>query len=160
MTKDNVIVFPTDRIKNKDKVLIDKEEIKKQYNKIEEQQSKAFVETAVDDLALILCKYFLDLQIKTASPVFTRDLALLIDVLRGLIYRDFGMDYPSQKLVDEMVALFDDSKKGPSARIDYARVLKNAKNSRKKNVFSKEVRQDLKDMKDNDGIGFDPDFEI
>ena len=70
------------------------------------------------------------------------------------------MDYPSQKLVDEMVALFDDSKKGPSARIDYARVLKNAKNSRKKNVFSKEVRQDLKDMKDNDGIGFDPDFEI
>ena len=57
MTKDNVIVFPTDRIKNKDKVLIDKEEIKKQYNKIEEQQSKAFVETAVDDLALILCKY-------------------------------------------------------------------------------------------------------
>ena len=62
------------------------------------------------------------------------------------IYRDFGMDYPSQKLVDEMVALFDDSKKGPSARIDYARVLKNAKNSRKKNVFSKEVRQDLKDM--------------
>ena len=70
------------------------------------------------------------------------------------------MDYPSQKLVDEMVALFDDSQKGPSARIDYARVLKNAKNSRKKNVFSKEVRQDLKDMKDNDGIGFDPDFEI
>ena len=69
-------------------------------------------------------------------------------------------NYPSQKLVDEMVALFDDSKKGPSARIDYARVLKNAKNSRKKNVFSKEVRQDLKDMKDNDGIGFDPDFEI
>tara|TARA_Y100000593_G_scaffold21564_1_gene43261 strand:- start:260 stop:742 length:483 start_codon:yes stop_codon:yes gene_type:complete len=160
MTKDNIIAFPKGAIKNKEKVLIDKEEIKKQYSKIEEAQTKKFVETAVDDLALMLCRYFLDLQIKTASPVFTRDLALLIDVMRGLIYRDFGMHYPSQKLVDEMVSLFDDKEKGPSARIDYARLLKNAKNSRKKNVFSKDLSQDLKDMKDNDGIGFEPDFDV
>ena len=40
MTKDNVIVFPTDRIKNKDKVLIDKEEIKKQYNKLKSKNLK------------------------------------------------------------------------------------------------------------------------
>ena len=98
MTKDNVIVFPTDRIKNKDKVLIDKEEIKKQYNKIEEQQSKAFVETAVDDLALILCKQFLDLQIKTASPVFTRDLALLID---SQIYKCNSYDEVTEELIKQ-----------------------------------------------------------
>ena len=44
MTKDNVIVFPTDRIKNKDKVIIDKKEVQEQYNKIEEQQTRQFVE--------------------------------------------------------------------------------------------------------------------
>ena len=70
------------------------------------------------------------------------------------------MKYPSQKLVDEMVALFDDKNKGPSAKIDYTRVLKNAKNSRKKNVFSKELSADLKDMKDGGDIGFDPDFDV
>ena len=37
MTKDNVIVFPTDRIKNKDKVLIDKEEIKIKKNILENE---------------------------------------------------------------------------------------------------------------------------
>ena len=30
MTKDNVIVFPTDRIKNKDKVIVDKKQVKEQ----------------------------------------------------------------------------------------------------------------------------------
>ena len=160
MTKDNVIVFPTDRIKNKDKVIVDKKQVQEQYTKIEQQQTRQFVETAVDDIAIMLCKSFLDLQIRTSSAVFTRDLALLIDVLRGLIYRDFDMKYPSQKLVDEMVALFDDKNLGPSAKIDYTRVLKNAKNSKKKNVFSKELSADLKDMKDGGDIGFDPDFDV
>ena len=36
MTKDNVIVFPTDRIVNKQKVIIDQKEVQKQYKKIEE----------------------------------------------------------------------------------------------------------------------------
>ena len=58
--------------------------------------------------------------------MFTRDFALLIDTLRGLIYRDFDKEYPSQKLVDEIV-LFMMIKKGPSAKIDYRRVLKNIK---------------------------------
>ena len=124
MTKDNVIVFPTDRIKNKDKVIVDKKQVQEQYNKIEQQQTRQFVETAVDDIAIMLCKTFLDLQIRTSSAVFTRDLALLIDVLRGLIYRDFDMKHPSQKLVDEMVALFDDKNLGPSAKLDYKRLLK------------------------------------
>ena len=160
MTKDNVIVFPTDRIVNKEKVIIDQKEVQKQYKKIEEQQTTQYVEMSVDDIAVHLIKYFIDLQKKVNTPQFTRDFALVIDTLRGLIYRDFDKEHPSQKLVNEIVSLYDDINKGPSARIDYRRVLKNAKNSRKKNVFSKELSADLKDMKDGGDIGFDPDFDV
>ena len=50
MTKDNVIVFPTDRIVNKQKLITDKEEVQKQYQKIEEQQTTQYVEMSVDDM--------------------------------------------------------------------------------------------------------------
>ena len=54
MTKDNVIVFPTDRIVNKEKVIIDQKEVQKQYKKIEEQQTTQYVEMSVDDIAVHL----------------------------------------------------------------------------------------------------------
>ena len=130
MTKDNVIVFPTDRIVNKEKVIIDQKEVQKQYKKIEEQQTTQYVEMSVDDIAVHLIKYFIDLQIKVNTPQFTRDFALVIDTLRGLIYRDFDKEHPSQKLVNEIVSLYDDINKGPSAKIDYRRVLKNIKDKK------------------------------
>ena len=36
---------------------------------------------------------------------FTKDLAMLVDVMRGLIYRDFNMKHPSQVLSEKMVEL-------------------------------------------------------
>jgi len=161
--KDNVIVFPTDRIVNKDKVIIDQKEVKKQYKKIEEQQTAQYVEMSVDDIAVHLIKYFLDLQIRVNTPQFTRDFALVIDTLRGLIYRDFDKKHPSQQLVHEIVSLYDDVKKGPSAKIDYGRVLKNIKKEKKtekKEVFSENIKGDLKDLKDGDDISFEPDFDV
>ena len=162
MTKDNVIVFPTDRIVNKEKVIIDQKEVQKQYKKIEEQQTTQYVEMSVDDIAVHLIKYFIDLQIKVNKPQFIRDFALVIDTLRGLIYRDFDKEHPSQKLVNEIVSLYDDIKKGPSAKIDYRRVLKNIKDNKteKKEVFSENIKGDLKDLKDGDDITFEPDFDV
>ena len=158
MTKDNVIIFPTDRIVNKQNIVVDKKEVKKQYDKIHKQQTQAFVETAVDDIAVMFLRALLDLDCKINSPQFTRDLALMIDVLRGLIYRDFGEKYPSQQLVDELVSLYDDRNLGPSAKVDYTRIFQNIKNSKKKNVFSDELSKDLKDA--DDDITFEPDFDV
>ena len=42
---------------------------------------------------------------KTNKPQFTKDLALLVDVMRGMIYRDFELPHPAQKLADKMVIL-------------------------------------------------------
>ena len=82
---------------------------------------------SVDDIAVHLIKYFIDLQIKVNTPQFTRDFALVIDTLRGLIYRDFDKEYPSQKLVNEIVSLYDDINKDPSAKIDYRQSFKKYK---------------------------------
>ena len=87
----------------------------------------------------------------------------MIDTLRGLIYRDFDKKHPSQQLVHEIVSLYDDVKKGPSAKIDYGRVLKNIKKEKKtekKEVFSENIKGDLKDLKDGDDISFEPDFDV
>lgn len=157
MTKDNVIVFPTDRIVNNKKILTDTKEVQKQYEKIHKEQTREFVEGVVDDTAVQLLRIFIACDIRVTTPQFTRDLALLIDILRGLIYRDFNVDYPSQKLVEEMVSLYHDKELGPSAKVDYERVLKNVKNVKTDNVFSNEISQDLDEL--NEDIIFEPDFD-
>ena len=39
------------------------------------------------------------LAIKTDGYNFTKDLAMLVDMIRGLIYRDFDMKHPTQELI-------------------------------------------------------------
>ena len=58
---------------------------------IKKQQTKKFVEGAVDDISMNLAKAFVDLAMKTNKAQFTKDLALLVDVMRGMIYRDFEL---------------------------------------------------------------------
>ena len=89
--KENVISFPSDRIVEKRDVLQDP----KVVEKMRVQNTKNFVETAVDDISMNLLRNFVDLAMKTNQPAFTKDLALLVDVMRGMIYRDFGLDHPA-----------------------------------------------------------------
>jgi hypothetical protein len=98
---ENVISFPSDRIVEKRDVLQDP----KVVEKMRLQNTKNFVETAVDDISMNLLRNFVDLAMKTNQPSFTKDLALLVDVMRGMIYRDFGLSHPAQKLSDKMVDL-------------------------------------------------------
>ena len=108
MADDKIIQFPTDRIVKKRKNELDAQRKKmgeKVAKQIQQQQTKQFVETAVDDISMNLLKSFVDLAMKTNNPTFTKDLALLVDVMRGLIYRDFGVSHPAQKLADKMVKL-------------------------------------------------------
>ena len=156
MTKDNVIPFPKKHI-DRDKLITDKEEVKKISKEIEEKQTREFVEACVDDTALHLIRFFYDLKIHINSPQFIRDFALTIDSIRGLIYRDFGTKHPCQKLVDELVSLTDSKTRGPTAKLDYKRLLKNVKTN-KKDAYSKQIKEDLKDMED--GVTFDPDFDV
>ena len=77
-----IIPFPQNRIVEKSTAGPANARVSK---KLEEQQTRQFVETSVDDMSMNLLRQFYDLSIKTDKHTFTRDLALLVDMMRGLM---------------------------------------------------------------------------
>ena len=159
MSNDKIIHFPTNRIVTQRSRELD-EQRKKQTDKvlkeIEKQQTKKFVETAVDDISMGLLRQFVDLAIKTEKPSFTKDLALLVDVMRGMIYRDFNLPHPAQLLSDELVDLKTSRNNNVTAKIDYTKVLKT--NIKPSKPISTDVKNELNDLNNSiQGVQFDGD---
>ena len=155
----NIIQFPTNRIVSKRSRELDAQRKKmgeKVAKEIQKQQTKKFVETAVDDISMNLLKSFVDLAMKTNNPNFTKDLALLVDVMRGMIYRDFEMPHPAQKLADKMVKLKTNNAGTVSAKLNYAEVLEKPAMTK---PISGDVKKELKDINDTAGF-FDPDGDL
>lgn len=150
---ENVISFPSDRIVEKRDVSQDP----KIVEKLRLQNTKNFVETAVDDISMNLLRNFVDLAMKTNQPSFTKDLALLVDVMRGMIYRDFELDHPAQKLSDKMVDLKTNRNGTLSAKIDYSKVLDIPLKTPK--PISTNIKDELKDLNDTAGF-FEPDGNL
>lgn len=160
MSDDKIIHFPTDRIVNQRSKELDEQRRKmgeKVAKEIQKQQTKKFVETAVDDISMDLLKRFVDLAMRTQQPQFTKDLALLVDIMRGMIYRDFGLSHPAQKLTDKMVDLKTSRNGNLSAKIDYSTVLDIPTKSPK--PISTEIKKELKDLNDTAGF-FEPDGDL
>jgi hypothetical protein len=150
---ENVISFPSDRIVEKRDVSQDP----KVVEKMRLQNTKNFVETAVDDISMNLLRNFVDLAMKTNQPSFTKDLALLVDVMRGMIYRDFGLDHPAQKLSDKMVDLKTNRNGTLSAKIDYSKVLDIPLKTPR--PISANIKDELQDLNDTAGF-FEPDGNL
>ena len=151
---DNVILFPTDKIANKETVKHPVDP--KEHARLVEEQTKEFVEGNVDDIAYQLLDKFVTMGIKTNQLAFTADLALVIDTIRGLVYRDFNKPHPAQKLTDKLVTL-NTSGKSKTARLDYSKVLDIKHKPHK--PFSKDIEDEVRDLADMADIHFTPDFE-
>ena len=151
---DNIILFPTNRIKDKQNVGKNIDE--REHRKIVEKQTKEFVEGNVDEIAYSLLDRFVNMGIRTDKLTFTADLALVIDAIRGLVYRDFNKPHPAQKLTDKMVTL-NASGKNKSARLDYSKVLDIKHKPHK--PLSRDIEDEVRDMSDMADIQFTPDFD-
>ena len=157
--KDNIITFPTNRIVKKNTAGIPKS--KELIKKIQDQHTKQFVETSVDDISLGLLRQFYNMAIKTNKKSFTKDLAMLVDIMRGLVYRDFDVKHPAQILSEKMVELRINKDGTESARIDYTlfkKLFSNdvGRNGNVKKPLSKDIKNELKDINDQAGL-FDGD---
>ena len=148
---ENVIPFPTNRIVERATAGPTKKD-QKFLDEMHKQQTKEFVESSVDDISLKLLKDFYNMGIKTDRGEFTKDLAMLVDTMRGLIYRDFNMKHPSQVLSEKMVELKVNRDGAQSARIHYDIFHKGKTNK----PLSKEIKEELKD---GPGI-FEPDGDL
>jgi len=99
--KDNVILFPSNKIVEKPGITTSPED-NEYIKRIQQKQTKEFVETAVDDISMNLLRQLYDLAIKTEKQSFTKDLAMVVDMIRGLVYRDFDMVHPAQKTIRQV----------------------------------------------------------
>jgi len=152
--KDNIILFPSNRIKNKQNV--EHPVDPKQHQKLVEEQTKEFVEGNVDDIAYQLLDKFVNMGIRTNQLTFTADLALVIDAIRGLVYRDFNKPHPAQQLADKMVTI---NMKGSqkNAKLNYNEVLNI--NHKPHKPFSRDIEDEIRDLSDMADIQFTPDFD-
>ena len=150
MADDNIIQFPLDKIVRKTTKSNSSKAEKQFAERIKQKQTKEFCDTAVDDISMNVLRSFVDLALKTQNQNFTKDLALLIDVLRGLIYRDFNINHPAQRLVDKLVKISINKQGAQSAKIDYTPVLEVEKVNN--SPISKEVKQEIKDINDQAGM--------
>jgi hypothetical protein len=150
--KDKVILFPTDRIVNKQKA----KEDPITAEKVRIENTKDFVEGNVDEIAMMMLRKFVEMSMFTEKPEFTKDLGLVVDILRGMIYRDFNVEHPAQKLADKIVDV-KLTRYGPQVIINYNKVLPE-ENHKPHKPFSKDIKDEIK--RTNDGwTDFDPDFE-
>ena len=112
---ENVILFPENKIAKK-RVDVDP----KAQEKMRDYQAAKFVETATDEIGLDLIRRFVQMGLDTKQDVFTKDLAMSMDAVRGLLYRQFNIAHPIQKVVDYAVKLKMNKKGVVTARIEYA----------------------------------------
>ena len=140
--KGKLILFPENRIKKR----ITKPQESPFTKRLKEQQTREFIEQSVDEIGFDLLRKFSDMGLKTSKQSFTKDLALVIDCIRGLIYRDFDMKHAAQLMADRMVMIkFNRGGRASAARIDYSDFMRNPK---RPNVFNPELKEELNDLQD------------
>ena len=152
MSDNKIIPFPTNRIVEPTRV--GQQMDTKTTKKIQDHQTKQFVETAVDDISMTMLRQLYDLSVRTDRHTFTTDLPLVVDMIRGLIYRDFDMPHPAQKLTEKLVILKVNKDGTQSAKIDYSSVVDT--DSKTQKPLSSDVKNELKDLNDQSGF-FDGD---
>ena len=151
--KGKIIIFPENRIKKK----ITQPQESPFTKRLKEQQTREFIEHSVDEIGFDLLRKFSDMGLKTNRETFTKDLALVIDCIRGLIYRDFNMAHAAQLMANKMVAIkFSRGGKASAARIDYSDFMKKSPN---KQVFNKELKEELNDLRDGSDM-FESDMDL
>ena len=151
--KGKIIIFPENRIKKK----ITQPQDSPFTKRLKEQQTREFIEGSVDEIGFDLLRKFSDMGLRTNKETFTKDLALVIDCIRGLIYRDFDMAHAAQLMANKMVAIkFNRGGKASAARIDYSDFMKKSK---RPNVFNKEFKEELNDLQDGSDM-FESDMDL
>lgn len=153
-----IIQFPTNKIIRHVKGSI--EEHQKAQTKINDQlktkEIKEYIEHKVDDIVMVLINQFIDMAIKTDKLTFIKDLAMLVDTLRGLLYRDFGIKHTSHSLIDMMVEIKQLTNGTNSATINYNKFIEKGKSTR---PFNRDVKTELDDLSNGSSI-FEPEDNL
>lgn len=159
MSDDKIIQFPTDRILDPTKVGPTDKNKDRIAKKNVEKQTKEFIEGNIDEIAIGLLQRFVDMGVRTNRETFTKDLALVIESMRALLYRDFDLKHPAQMLSDKCVQLIKNKSGSKSAQIDYSKILVESKFKTKK-PLSNDIKNELDDLQQGASDFFEPDIDL
>lgn len=156
MNDENIILFPTDKIKRK--IPVGEKQQSKFSEELKKKQTRDFVESLVDEIGFELLKKFVDNGVRTQQKAFTKDLAIVIDAIRGLVFRDFDFAHPAQLLSEKMVDL-KVNKDGNfrTAKITYDMFLD--KPTKPRTGLSKDIKKELDYLREGGDL-FEPDFDL
>ena len=137
--KDNVIPFPGTKVDTKDTIDKLNDELLMQKEEVE------MIESTIDEVAIDLIRRLVDIGIDINKKEFYGDLAMITELVRGLIYRDFKREHLATVLIDKIIDIQYNEKGEVQPVINYSRVLE---------------QKDMPGQECEKEIHFEPDFEI
>jgi hypothetical protein len=107
--------------------------------------------------SFVFCSAILACCSGLTLPTFSGFLiALAIDTIRGLIYRDFKKHHPAQDLADKMIQVKDGPNGQKTATCRYDLIIDNAK---PQYPLSDDIKDEVRDLNEIGDIHFEPDFD-
>jgi len=143
--KDNVIPFPGTKLPTEDSIDKLNDELLMQKEEVE------MIESTIDEVAIDLIRRLVDIGIDINKKEFYGDLAMITELVRGLIYRDFKREHLATVLIDKIIDIQYNEKGEVQPVINYSRVLEQKDMPGQKLDFGDEGEKE---------IHFEPDFEI
>ena len=95
-----LIQFPTSRIVRKAPPIP-----KPTERQEKDMQVAKFVEELTEQLSMTILAIFQENVVHMKGDNFLRDLAVVIEGVKSLLYRDFGKEHPMQKLTDTLTSI-------------------------------------------------------
>lgn len=145
--KDNIIQFPGTKNHNISEKQIDDLIEETNYHKEETEM----IEHTIDEVAIDIIRHLVDIGCDINKKHFYGDLALVTEIVRGMIMRDFDKEHLAQALIDKIITIEHNAKGEVQPIINYSKVL-----------TQKDLPQHKLDFGDDNEteIVFEPDFEI
>ena len=144
--KSNVIQFPTDRTSNSRPVRPELSE--EEHLQIKEN---LFIDQLTEEFALDFIHVLQENAVDTKKDVFLKDLAIVVEAMKGLLKRDFDDKHPMQ-IISDSIAKIHTLKDGRKVTdINYGNIIIRKKKESKK---EQEERQEELDVE------FDPDMNL
>ena len=140
-------MFPGTEKKNISKQQIDDLVEETNYHKEETEM----IEHTIDEVAIDVIRHLVDIGCDIHKKHFYGDLALVTEILRGMIMRDFGKEHLAQSLIDKIITIEHNTNGEVQPVINYSKVLE-----------AKDLPQHKLDFGDDNEteIVFEPDFEF
>ena len=143
-----LIKFPTHRVVHNNPNPIRPELSEEEARQIKEDK---FVEQITESLILDIIHVLQENVVDTKTDVFLRDLAIVIESIKGLLKRDFGRKHPMQTISDSIAKIHTLKDGRKVTDINYSKII--AKKQKENKKDTEERQQEL-------DIQFDPDIKL